>query len=74
VIFPNSVKITVGRKPLRNIGVFEKQLPVSLYAYEWKLLEQGKGKIYKPVAHIEQWIPIVFILLNIGLGAYSVLT
>jgi len=57
--------------------VFEKQLPVSLYAYEWKLLEQGtegKGKIYKPVTHIEQWIPTVFILLYIGLGAYSVLT
>jgi hypothetical protein len=62
----NSVKFNV-------IHELEKQLPVSLYAHEWQLLEHGKGSVYKPVTHIEQWIPVVFILLYIGLGVYSLL-
>jgi hypothetical protein len=51
----------------------EKQLPAFLYAYEWDLLEREEGKIYKPVTHIEQWIPFVFIVLYIGLVAYTLL-
>jgi hypothetical protein len=51
----------------------EKQLPVSLYAHEWQLLQHGKGDAYKPLTHIEQWIPIIFILLYVGIGVYSLL-
>jgi hypothetical protein len=49
------------------IHELEKQLPASLYAYEWQLLEGGEGNVYKPVTHIEQWIPVIFILLYVGL-------
>jgi len=62
----NSVKFKV-------IHELEKQLPASLYAYEWELAERGEGKVYKPVTHIEQWIPIVFIALYVGLVAYPLL-
>jgi hypothetical protein len=51
----------------------ETRLPVYLYKHEWALLEHGKGTIYKPVSHIEEWIPVVFILLYVGLFLYSVL-
>jgi hypothetical protein len=53
------------------IHELEKHLPASVYAYDWQLLEQGKGNVYKPVTHIEQWIPVIFILLYTGLFAYS---
>lgn len=63
----NSVKFQV-------IHEIEKVLPVSLYAYEWNLLDQGSGKVYRPVTHIEQWIPVVFILLYVGLMFYFFLS
>jgi len=62
----NSVKFKV-------IHELENQLPASLYAYEWQLLEAGEGNVYKPVTHIEQWIPVIFILLYVGLVLYSFL-
>jgi len=62
----NSVKFKL-------VHELEKQLPASLYGYEWELLERGEGKVYKPVTHIEQWIPFVFILLYVGLVLYSFL-
>ncbi len=51
----------------------EKVLPVALFEWEWKLAEQGQGKAYKPLTHIEKWIPIVFIILYIILGIHSVI-
>jgi len=60
----NSVKFKV-------IHALEEKLPASLYKYEWRLLEEGRGGVYKPVTHIEQWIPAVFALLYIGLIVYS---
>lgn len=60
----NSVKFQV-------IHALEKKLPASLYDFEWKLLEEGRGHVYKPVTHIEQWIPVVFALLYVGLIVYS---
>ncbi len=52
----NSVKFKV-------INEIEKQMPVALYEYEWKIAEEGKGKAYRPLSHLEQWIPIIFIIL-----------
>jgi hypothetical protein len=60
----NSVKFKV-------IHELERHLPVAVYAHEWELLERGEGKVYKPVTHIEQWVPVIFILLYVGLFAYS---
>ena len=60
----NSVKFDV-------IHTLEKKLPAALYKCEWKLLEKGKGRVYQPVTHIEQWIPAVFAVLYLGLIAYS---
>ncbi len=50
----NSVKFKV-------IHELENQLPASLYAYEWQLLEQGEGNVYKPVTRIEQRILYSFL-------------
>ena len=47
------------------IQELERHLPAGLYAYEWRMLEEGRGKVYRPVSHIEQWIPIVFAVLHI---------
>ena len=49
------------------IGEMEKKLPSSpLYLAEWKALGEGKNrKLYVPLTHIENWIPIVFGLMYI---------
>lgn len=46
------------------IHELEQHLPAALFDYEWKIVEQGKGKSYKLVTYLEQRIPIVFIALH----------
>ena len=64
------------------IHELEQHLPVALFDYEWKKVEQGRGKSYRPVTQIEQWIPIAFLVLhfillivivftNVGLPDYT---
>ena len=52
------------------IHELEKHLPAALYAYEWRLLEEGKGKAYWPTTHVEKWMPLLFLVLHVlALGA-----
>lgn len=53
------------------IHELEDYLPVALFRYEWHACELGKGKTYKPITHLERWIPIIFALVYIALTAYS---
>lgn len=50
------------------IGEFEKRLPASPYwSAEWKALGEGKDpKLYTPLTHIENWVPLVFGLMYIA--------
>jgi len=48
----------------------ESKLPLCLYKYEWKVLEEGKNKkVYFPFSHIELYIPwllgIVYLVLSL---------
>ena len=45
----------------------EQRMPATLYAYEWRLAEEGKGKLYRSVTDIERWIPLAFIALHLVL-------
>lgn len=63
----NTVKFNV-------IHELEQQLPAALYDYEWKKAEQGRGKAYHPLSHLERWIPIIFIVLYVVLGIVSIFT
>jgi hypothetical protein len=56
----NSVKFKV-------IHELEEYMPAALYEYEWQKAEEGKGRAYHPLTHLEQWVPIIFI------GLYAVL-
>ena len=57
------------------IHELEKHLLAALYAYEWRLLEEGKGKAYWPTTHVEKWMPLLFLLLHVlALGASVVFT
>lgn len=47
----------------RVIHELEQYTPAALYKYEWQLAEEGQGKAYRPLSHIERWIPVVFMLL-----------
>ena len=47
------------------IHQLEEHLPVALYAYEWQLAGEGRGTSYSAVTHIEQGIPIAFVVLHI---------
>jgi hypothetical protein len=44
------------------IGALEERLPASPYwSAEWTALGQGKSRLrYRPVTHLEQWIPVLF--------------
>ena len=54
------------------IHELEEQLPAALFDREWDLAERGEGKAYKPLTHIEPYIPLVFAVLYIILAVYSV--
>lgn len=45
------------------IHELEQEMPAALYDYEWKKAEEGRGKTYHPVTHLECWVPLVFMLL-----------
>ena len=47
----------------------EQHLPASLYTHEWRLAEEGRGRSYRSVTDIEQWIPLVFLALHFVLLA-----
>jgi hypothetical protein len=51
------------------IGALEQRLPASPYwNAEWKALREGKDwRVYWPLTHIEQWIPVLFAVVY-GLG------
>ena len=53
----NTVKFKV-------IHEFEQHLPAAPYDCEWQLAEEGCGKSYQAVSHIESWIPVVFLVLH----------
>ena len=54
----NEVKFGI----IRNL---EEHLPAALYAHEWELANQGKGKTYRAVTDIERWIPLLFLALHL---------
>lgn len=49
------------------IHELEQHMPAALYKYEWQKAEEGKGKKYHPLSHLERWVPIIFI------GLYALL-
>jgi len=51
------------------IHEIEAHLPLNLFKYEWEVLRSGKSfKSYWALSHVEQVIPIIFILLYLSLG------
>lgn len=55
------------------IHELEKQMPAALYAYEWRIAEEGKGKAYHPLSHLERWVPVIFIILYLFLAGFGIL-
>lgn len=44
----------------------EKRLPISPYDAEWDAVQRGMNpKLYRPISHIESWVPGVFFLLHL---------
>jgi hypothetical protein len=60
----NTVKFQV-------IHELEQEMPAALYAYEWRKAEEGRGKVYHPLTHLERWVPLVFVLLYVLLGVFG---
>lgn len=52
------------------IHELEQQLPARLFAKEWEVAEHGRGQAYKPLTHIEQWVPAIFIVLYLALALF----
>lgn len=57
----NTVKFAV-------IHELERQLPAALYGYEWHRAEEGRGRAYRPLTHLEQWVPLIFMALYLALS------
>ncbi len=55
------------------IGEMEKKLPASPYYFaEWNALGEGKNrKLYVPLTHVENWIPVIFAGGYIFICVYS---
>jgi len=46
----------------------ESKLPLIIYEYEWKILEEGKNKkVYYPFSHIKLLIPWLFEIIYVAL-------
>jgi hypothetical protein len=45
------------------IHELEQEMPAALYDYEWFKAEEGRGKTFRPLSHLELWLPRVFVLL-----------
>jgi len=76
--------ITIRSYRQLNSGKFkvvhevEKRLPFAFYDVEWDCLGRGENpKLYTPLTHVEQYIPILFgilyVLLLVG-GVYLLIT
>lgn len=60
-------QINTGK--FKVIHEIEQKLPLGLYDYEWKVLEEGKNKkVYYPFSHVEMIIPWVFGAIYVVLG------
>jgi len=47
------------------IHKIEKRLPISPYEAEWDAMDRGTNpKLYRPISHIEQGVPYVFMVLH----------
>ena len=57
----NTVKFKV-------IHELEQQMPAALYDYEWHKADEGRGKAYHLLSHLERWVPIIFIVLYVVLA------
>lgn len=62
----NTVKFKV-------IHELEQYMPAALYEYEWHKAEQGRGKAYHPLSHLERWVPLIFMALYVLLAVLSAL-
>jgi hypothetical protein len=51
------------------IHALEARLPVAPYDSEWEVLGAGKNaKLYRPLTHVENWVPLCFGLLYLLLA------
>ena len=62
----NTVKFKV-------IHELEQQLPAALYEYEWHKAQKGRGKAYRPLSHLERWVPVIFVALYFLLAIVGVM-
>lgn len=53
------------------IHEIERHLPAAPFDHEWTIAERGRGRAYTPLSHIERWIPLIFAVLYVTLGAAS---
>ncbi|MEV0064504.1 hypothetical protein [Nocardia sp. NPDC050718] len=60
----------------RVVGELEERLPASPYwRAEWAALGQGRDrKLYTPITHLEQWVPVVFGSTYVVIYLVAVLT
>jgi len=53
------------------IHELERELPAALFAYEWHHCELGRGKAYRPITHVERWVPLIFAGVYLILGVFA---
>ena len=57
------------------IHEIEKKLPLALYHREWIMLGEGNNpKLYRPLTHVEKWVPMLFALLFIAILTVGIIS
>lgn len=62
---------TLNTAKFKVIHELEEKLPAAIFGREWNHAQRGEGRAYKPLTHIEPYIPIVFAALYIILAIYA---
>ena len=53
------------------IHELEQRLPAALFDCEWEHAQRGEGSAYRPLTHIEPYVPLVFAALYLILAIYA---
>jgi hypothetical protein len=71
-------RITISYRDLNTVKFkviheIEQEMPAALYDYEWHKAQEGQGKVYHPLTHLERWVPVFFMLLYVVLMVIGLL-
>lgn len=63
----------LNKGKFKVIHLLEQKLPAALYAVEWQIFKEGKGKDYLPFTHVERYVPFIYAGLYTALAVVALI-